>query len=61
MHPDRHQPVLVGHGPASSESPLNLALMKLIDTQFMETPFYGSRQMARHLRSPRDRGPSGAA
>lgn len=24
--------------------------MKLIDTQFMETPFYGSRQMARHLR-----------
>ena len=25
--------------------------MKLIDAQFMETPFYGSRQMARHLRN----------
>lgn len=24
--------------------------MQLIDKQFMETPFYGSRQMARHLR-----------
>ncbi len=24
--------------------------MQLIDNQFMETPFYGSRQMARHLR-----------
>ena len=24
--------------------------MRLIDAQFMETPFYGSRQMARHLR-----------
>jgi putative transposase len=32
------------------ESPLNLALMRLIDEQFMETPFYGTRQMARHLR-----------
>ena len=29
------------------ESPLNLALMRLIDEQFMETPFYGTRQMAR--------------
>lgn len=25
--------------------------MKLIDAQFMETPFYGSRQMAWHLRN----------
>lgn len=33
------------------ESPLNLELMRLIDKQFMETPFYGSRQMARHLRN----------
>jgi putative transposase len=28
----------------------NLALMRLIDEQFLETPWYGSRQMARHLR-----------
>ncbi len=27
----------------------NLALMRLIDVQFLETPWYGSRQMARHL------------
>ncbi|MDP6180196.1 MAG: IS3 family transposase [Desulfatiglandales bacterium] len=32
------------------ESPLNLKLMRLIDEQFLKTPFYGSRQMARHLR-----------
>jgi len=32
------------------ETPLNLALMRLIDAQFLETPWYGSRQMARHLR-----------
>ena len=32
------------------ESPLNLALMRLIDEQFLETPWYGSRQMARYLR-----------
>jgi putative transposase len=32
------------------ETPLNLELMRLIDTQFLETPWYGSRQMARHLR-----------
>jgi len=25
-------------------------LMRLIDVQFLETPWYGSRQMARHLR-----------
>ena len=24
--------------------------MRLIDEQFMETPFYGTRQMTRHLR-----------
>ena len=28
----------------------NLALMALIDRQFLETPWYGSRQMARRLR-----------
>ena len=32
------------------ESPLNLALMRLIDEQYLRTPWYGSRQMARHLR-----------
>jgi putative transposase len=32
------------------ESLLNLELMRLIDEQFLETPFYGSRQMTRHLR-----------
>jgi putative transposase len=38
------------YGPVKGESPLNLALMRLIDAQFLETPWYGSRQMARHLR-----------
>jgi len=28
----------------------NLALMRLVDEQFLETPWYGSRQMTRHLR-----------
>ena len=28
----------------------NLAVMRLIDAQFLETPWYGSRQMAWHLR-----------
>ena len=28
----------------------NLALMRLLDEQFLETPWYGSRQMVRHLR-----------
>ncbi len=32
------------------ESALNLRLMRLIDEQFLETPFYGSRQMTRWLR-----------
>ena len=32
------------------ETELNLELMRLIDAQFLETPWYGSRQMARHLR-----------
>ena len=37
------------HRPAE-EMPLNLELMCLVDAQFLETPWYGSRQMARHLR-----------
>jgi putative transposase len=32
------------------ESPENLTLMRLIDEQFLETPYYGARQMARYLR-----------
>ena len=32
------------------ESLLNLELMRLIDEQYLRTPWYGSRQMARHLR-----------
>jgi len=32
------------------ESELNLHLMRQIDEQFLETPYYGSRQMVRHLR-----------
>lgn len=32
------------------ESPLNLELMRLIDEQYLETPWYGARQMARYLR-----------
>ena len=36
--------------PPASESPENLTLMRLIDEAFLECPFYGARQMARHLR-----------
>ncbi len=32
------------------ESPENLVLMRRIDELFLKYPFYGSRQMARHLR-----------
>ena len=35
---------------SKGESPLNLQLMRLIDEQFLATPFYGSRQMVRWLR-----------
>ena len=34
----------------AGETPLNQDLMRLIDAQFLETPWYGSRQMVRHLR-----------
>lgn len=34
----------------AGESAENLALMRLIDEQFLEMPWYGSRQMARWLR-----------
>lgn len=36
--------------PAKGEPVENLALMRLIDGQFLETPWYASRQMTRHLR-----------
>ncbi len=35
--------------PPIGMSPVNLALMDLIDRQYMETPFYGSRKMTQHL------------
>ncbi len=35
------------------EPPLNLTLMRLIDEQFLATPYYGSRQMARWFRGAR--------
>src|SRR5690606_12717038 len=34
----------------SGETELNLMLMRLIDEQHLKTPYYGARQMARHLR-----------
>ena len=34
----------------TGETELNMRLMRLIDEQHMKTPFYGARQMARHLR-----------
>jgi putative transposase len=34
----------------SGETALNLALMRLIDEQYLDAPYYGARQMARHLR-----------
>jgi putative transposase len=54
--PTTRQCALVGisrsafYGAPRIESAENLALMRAIDQQFMETPWYGSRQMARHLR-----------
>ena len=35
---------------AASESTLNLQLMRLIDEQFLRTPFYGWPKMTAHLR-----------
>lgn len=35
---------------ASGESALNLALMRLIDEQYLKCPWYGSRQMTRYLK-----------
>ena len=38
------------YGRSKGENALNLTLMRLIDEQFLETPWYSSRQMMRHLR-----------
>ena len=38
----------------TGESPLTLRLRRLIDEQFLETPFYGSRQMTRWRRRQGD-------
>ena len=35
---------------SKGESAENLALMRRIDELFLKYPFYGSRQMSRHLR-----------
>jgi len=35
---------------SAAETAENLALMRLLDEQFLETPWYGARQMMRHLR-----------
>ena len=34
----------------AGDTPENLELMRLIDEAFLEAPWYGARQMARHLR-----------
>ena len=38
------------YAPRQGENTINLSLMRIIDRQFLDTPWYGSRQMARHLR-----------
>ena len=35
---------------SAPETAENVALMRLLDEQFLETPWYGARQMVRHLR-----------
>ena len=35
---------------SKGESAENLRFMEIIDKQFLETPWYGSRQMARHMK-----------
>lgn len=37
---------------SASESPLNLALMQLIDEEYTRAPFYGYRKMTARLRDP---------
>ena len=49
------------HYAPKRETAMNPDLILLIDKQFLDTPFYGVRQMTWHLQKLRDRGPSGAA
>ena len=49
MRPAADQP-FVGVLQAARESAENLALMRRMDALSLQYPFYGSRQMARHLR-----------
>ena len=37
------------HREPAPETAANLTLMRLIDERFLETPWYGSRRMVRHL------------
>ena len=39
------------YAPPQGESDTNLSIMAEIDRQFLDTPFYGVRQMTWHLRS----------
>lgn len=54
--PIKRQCALVGisrsafYGGPRTESLETLAIMRAIDGQFLDTPWYGSRQMVRHLR-----------
>ena len=50
-------PIRFGMNPEADE---NLALMRTIDAQFLETPWYGSRQMVRHLRRDVNRSAASA-
>ena len=62
MEPDHHELSIVQqcrllslnrscyYNHPKGESALNLELMRLIDEQHLETPYYGARQMTRHLR-----------
>lgn len=38
------------YAPASVADPEDLTLMRLLDEQYLKTPFYGSRKMSLHLR-----------
>lgn len=42
--------LLIYHEP-TGETEMNLGLMQLIDRQFLDTPFYGVRQMTWHLQN----------
>ena len=59
MPPALDQPFVLYYAPVP-EADETLALMTVINETFMERPWYGSRQMARHLRRwPRGGAPDG--